>query len=150
MQVTPALDSDALSAAVGWVEQLLLGSVANAVAILGVAAVGALMCAGRVDWRLGARVVIGCFLIFGATTIVAGLTSASPERLDIADNLPVADVARAAIRPPVDNFDPYAGAAPIQRPIGKDEFRGRLQADARPITFLSPTAPPSSLPSPRP
>lgn len=149
MQVAPALDSEVLSAAVGWVEQLLLGSVANSVAVIGVAAVGALMLTGRADWRLGARVVAGCFLIFGATTIVSGLTLQEPERPDIVDTATTADMLVPAGRPPIDDFDPYAGAAPVQRPISKEELRIKLQTHLQPNTFSAPLASPSSPPSPR-
>ncbi|MFA5990327.1 MAG: TrbC/VirB2 family protein [Sphingomonas sp.] len=141
MQFAPAPDSDALSAAVGWVEQLLLGSAASAVAILGVATVGALMLTGRADWRLGARVISGCFLVFSATTIAGGLTDRAPPPRDVVNPTSIAAIALPVARPPVNNFDPYAGAAPVLRPIGKDEFRSKLQTETQPSTFsLSPAA----------
>ena len=40
-----------------------------------VAAVGFLMLTGRMDWRRGLTVVVGCFVIFGAVSIVAGIRS---------------------------------------------------------------------------
>ena len=60
-----------------WMQGTLLGNVATAVAVMAVAAVGFMMLTGRVNWRFGATVIIGCFIIFGAATIVAGIQSAS-------------------------------------------------------------------------
>ena len=36
-----------------------------------------LMLTGRMDWRRGLTVVVGCFVIFGAVSIVAGIRSLS-------------------------------------------------------------------------
>jgi type IV secretory pathway VirB2 component (pilin) len=44
----------------------LLGNVATAVAVMAVAAVGFMMLTGRMNWRFGATVIIGCFILFGA------------------------------------------------------------------------------------
>lgn len=67
--------SSVLLAAVHWLEGTLLGNVATAAAAMAVAAVGYMMLTGRLNWRYGAMVVLGCFVIFGATTIVAGIRS---------------------------------------------------------------------------
>jgi type IV secretion system protein VirB2 len=55
----------------------MLGNVATAVAVMAVAAVGFGMLTGRMNWRFGASVIIGVFIIFGAATIVAGIQSAA-------------------------------------------------------------------------
>ena len=55
----------------------LLGSVATAVAVMAVAAVGFMMLTGRMNWRFGATVILGCFIIFGAASIVAGIQGAA-------------------------------------------------------------------------
>jgi type IV secretion system protein VirB2 len=34
-----------------------------------------MMLTGRIDWRRGATVIVGCFIVFGAATIVAGIRS---------------------------------------------------------------------------
>jgi type IV secretion system protein VirB2 len=60
-----------------WIQGTMLGSVATAVAVMAVAAVGFGMLTGRMNWRFGATVIIGIFIIFGAGTIVAGIQSAS-------------------------------------------------------------------------
>lgn len=56
-----------------WIQGTMLGSVATAVAVMAVAAVGFGMLTGRMNWRFGATVIIGIFIIFGAGTIVAGI-----------------------------------------------------------------------------
>ena len=43
--------------------------------LIAVAVVGFLMLTGRMDWRRGLTVVIGCFIVFGAVSIVAGIRS---------------------------------------------------------------------------
>ena len=61
--------------AVNWLQGTLLGNVATAVAVIAVAAVGFLMLTGRINWRYGATVILGCFILFGAASIVAGIQS---------------------------------------------------------------------------
>jgi type IV secretion system protein VirB2 len=63
--------------AVHWVEGTLLGTVATVVAVIAVAMVGFMMLTGRMNWRYGASVILGCFILFGAASIVAGIQSAS-------------------------------------------------------------------------
>ena len=65
--------SSPLIAALEWVEGSLLGNLATAAAVIAVAMVGFLMLTGRVEWRRGLTVVIGCFVIFGAAAIVSGI-----------------------------------------------------------------------------
>ena len=69
--------SGPILAALGWVQGTLLGHVATTVAVIAVAMVGFMMLTGRINWRLGATVVMGCFILFGATTIVAGIQAAA-------------------------------------------------------------------------
>src|SRR3546814_14694750 len=52
----------------------LFRSVATAIAIIAVAAIGLLMLSGRLDLRRGITVIFGCFLLFGASGIAAALT----------------------------------------------------------------------------
>jgi type IV secretory pathway VirB2 component (pilin) len=59
--------------AVTWVQDTLLGQVASGVAVIAVAMVGFLMLTGRLNWRYGATVIVGCFVLFGAATIVGGI-----------------------------------------------------------------------------
>jgi type IV secretion system protein VirB2 len=69
--------SGPIVAALAWLEGTLLGNVATAVAVMAVAAVGFLMLTGRMNWRFGATVIIGCFVLFGAGAIVSGIQSAA-------------------------------------------------------------------------
>lgn len=63
--------------AVNWLQGTLLGTVATVVAVIAVAAVGFMMLTGRINWRHGASVILGCFIVFGAASIVAGIRSAA-------------------------------------------------------------------------
>lgn len=60
-----------------WLQGTMLGNVATAVAVMAVAAVGFMMLTGRLNWRFGATVIIGCFVLFGAASIVAGIQGAA-------------------------------------------------------------------------
>ncbi|UVO55802.1 TrbC/VirB2 family protein [Sphingomonas sp. SUN039] len=67
--------SGVVVSAVRWLQGTLLGTVATVVAVIAVASVGLLMLTGRINWRYGATVIIGCFILFGAASIVAGIQS---------------------------------------------------------------------------
>jgi type IV secretion system protein VirB2 len=67
--------SGVLVSAVGWLQGTLLGTVATVVAVIAVATVGFMMLTGRINWRYGATVILGCFILFGASSIVAGIHS---------------------------------------------------------------------------
>ena len=67
--------SSPINAALTWVQDTLLGNLATTAAVIAVAAVGFLMLTGRIEWKRGLIVVIGCFIIFGATAIVSGIRS---------------------------------------------------------------------------
>jgi type IV secretion system protein VirB2 len=69
--------SGPIVAALGWLQGTLLGNVATAVAVMAVAAVGFMMLTGRMNWRFGATVILGCFILFGAGAIVSGIQSAA-------------------------------------------------------------------------
>lgn len=69
--------SGVLVGAVNWLQDTLLGTVATTVAVIAIAAVGFMMLTGRMNWRHGAVVVIGCFILFGAASIVAGIRTAA-------------------------------------------------------------------------
>ena len=79
---SPALAQDPagsgpISGALNWMQGTMLGSVATAVAVMAVAAVGFMMLTGRMNWRFGATVILGCFILFGAASIVAGIQGAA-------------------------------------------------------------------------
>ena len=74
VQLDPA-GSNVVLNAVTWLQGTLLGNVATAAAAMVVGAVGLMMLTGRIDWRRGATVILGCFIVFGAAAIVAGVRS---------------------------------------------------------------------------
>ncbi len=76
-QATDPAGSGPVVAAVGWLQGTLLGNVATAVAVMAVAAVGFMMLTGRLNWRFGATVILGTFILFGAASIVAGIQQAA-------------------------------------------------------------------------
>jgi type IV secretion system protein VirB2 len=67
--------SGVLVSAVNWLQGTLLGTIATVAAVIAVAAVGFMMLTGRINWRHGITVVLGCFILFGAASIVAGIHS---------------------------------------------------------------------------
>jgi len=67
--------SGPIVSAVQWLQGTLLGTVATVVAVIAVACVGFMMLSGRLKWRHGAVVILGCFILFGAVSIVAGIRS---------------------------------------------------------------------------
>lgn len=82
--VSPALAQDSYSdpagsgvlvSAANWLQGTLLGTVATVVAVIAVATVGFMMLTGRINWRHGVTVILGCFILFGASSIVAGIQS---------------------------------------------------------------------------
>ncbi len=77
-QASPSADpagSSPLIAALSWVQGTLLGNLATTAAVIAVAVVGFMMLTGRIEWRRGLTVVVGCFVIFGAVSIVEGIRS---------------------------------------------------------------------------
>lgn len=62
-----------VAAAFGWIEDTLLGTVATAVAVIAVAWIGFLLLSGHLDVRRLAHVILGCFIVFGASTIASGI-----------------------------------------------------------------------------
>lgn len=69
--------SGVLVGAVNWLQGTLLGTVATVAAVIAVASVGFMMLTGRMNWRYGATVIVGCFILFGAASIVAGIHQAA-------------------------------------------------------------------------
>jgi type IV secretory pathway VirB2 component (pilin) len=110
--------SGAVAAAVQWLQGTLLGTVATTVAVICVAAVGLMMLSGRLSFRRAGVVILGCFIVFGASAIAAGIHSV----VGLADPGAGAPAYAApppppplppapAQPPPVPQADPYAGAA---------------------------------------
>jgi type IV secretion system protein VirB2 len=69
--------SNVIAGALTWVQGTLLGTVATVAAVIAVAVVGFMMLTGRMNWRHGGTVVLGCFILFGAGAIVGGIRQAA-------------------------------------------------------------------------
>ena len=69
--------SGAIAGARYWIEGTLMGTVATVAAVIAIAAIGFMMLSGRMNWRYGATVILGCFILFGAASIVAGIRQAA-------------------------------------------------------------------------
>ncbi|MEZ5955693.1 MAG: TrbC/VirB2 family protein [Hyphomonadaceae bacterium] len=76
-QVSNPQGSGPVLAAIQWIQGTLLGNVATSVAVIAVAVVGFMMLSGRMNWRHGITVILGCFILFGAAAIVAGIQAAA-------------------------------------------------------------------------
>jgi type IV secretion system protein VirB2 len=74
-QASDPQGSGPIVAALRWLQGTLLGNVATAVAVIAVAMVGFMMLTGRLNWRFGATVIVGCFVLFGSAAIVSGIQS---------------------------------------------------------------------------
>lgn len=110
--------SSTIGTAIDWLQNALTGSIATSIAIIAIAAIGFLMLSGRVDVRGAVRVVIGCFIIFGASLIATGIRDA------LVGGVPNDGADYAAVPQPYyppaspgnpgsadEAYDPYAGAA---------------------------------------
>lgn len=72
-QTADPAGSSPITAALGWMRGTIFGAAATAIAVMAVGAVGFMMLTGRMNWRYGATVILGCFILFGAATIVGGI-----------------------------------------------------------------------------
>jgi type IV secretory pathway VirB2 component (pilin) len=108
--------SSALLAAVSWLQGTVLGTVATTVALVAIAGVGLMMLTGRIHVRRGATVTLGCFILFGAPGIAAGIRNVAQDRSDPVPSQPaseelspLASVPKPKV--PSAGYDPYAGAS---------------------------------------
>jgi type IV secretory pathway VirB2 component (pilin) len=102
---------NAFAAAVQWLDSTLLGTIATAVAVIAVASIGFLLMSGRVDVRRAAQVIFGCFILFGASSIAAGIMRAADGAPVEIRAVPLPPLAAAPQTGPAAAYDPYAGAA---------------------------------------
>jgi type IV secretion system protein VirB2 len=72
---TDPAGSGPILGALYWVQGTLMGNLATTAAVIAVAVTGLMMLTGRIDWKRGLTVVVGCFILFGAAAIVAGMRS---------------------------------------------------------------------------
>lgn len=111
LSLTEPIGQSPILAASEWLRALTLGQTATAIAVLGVASVGFAMLTGRMPVGHAVRVILGCFILFGAPAIVDGLmqlTSSTQETAAVPQPSPP-----GLGSPPVPSrvTDPYAGAA---------------------------------------
>ena len=106
------LSADPPQGAVEWLQGVVLGAPATSVAMIAVAGLGYEMFFGRISVRRAVQVFVGCFILFGAPSIVAGLRGPAeykppPVRLEV---IPAPVPLASPSKPPA-AYDPYAGAA---------------------------------------
>ncbi len=94
----------------------MLGRIATAIAVLAVAALGFAMLTERIDHRRAFTVLVGCFLVFGASGIAASFLSSNvrepiSERPQIVAAVPPPSPALGKPQQPRAPYDPYAGAS---------------------------------------
>lgn len=113
----PPGQPDALVAAVTWVQDVLLGSIATTIAVVAIAAIGLMMLTGRLPVRRGLTVLLGCFILFGAASIAAGLRGATAA-------IPGTGATYAMSRPqPRPAIEPEL-VAPVAAPLSSDPYAG--------------------------
>ena len=96
------------------VEALFLGNLATIIAIVAVASIGFAMLNGRIDLKRGSAILLGCFILFGASTIANGLRNAAQSadvQYSIAAPVPPPAFVRPAQAQTSSSYDPYAGAS---------------------------------------
>jgi type IV secretion system protein VirB2 len=102
----------ALADAVYWVEGILTGPVGTSLAILAIGGVGLAMLQGRLSARDGLRVVLGCFILFGAPVIAQGLAGIARVSSGPISSPAPAPLPKLTPPPaPKRDADPYAGAS---------------------------------------
>jgi hypothetical protein len=119
--------TDPLFIADQWVQEAMFGRTATLIAMIAIAALGARMLTGNIDRRSAVSTIIGCFLISGAATVGAEISGAeTPQPDSTATESPRQT---PLSQRPDSNADPYAGAAPLVRPMSKDEYRANNQTN---------------------
>lgn len=109
-----AIEQSNLSAPVTWFAELATGHLAVIAATICVAAIGVSTLDGRLDWRSAIRVLLGCFLLFGAPIISTALLNLNND----ASPLPIVEQrVQAPTEPSMPIDDPWAVAAFRQAPL---------------------------------
>lgn len=108
-----------LQGAAGWMTELMQGPLVVTLCVIAVALVGIAALSGRLPVRMGARAVLGCFVVLGAPVIASSLIwqgeEPSPQVVYQAESV-ASEHARPEL-PPAD-YDPYSGAS-----LRRDGFR---------------------------
>ncbi|MEP0390742.1 MAG: TrbC/VirB2 family protein [Erythrobacter sp.] len=101
-----------LQNAAGWMTELLQGPLVVTLCVIAVALVGFAALGGRLPVRMGARAVLGCFVLLGAPVIASALMwqGEKPVSQVVYQAPPsVAEPARTEL--PSADYDPYSGAS---------------------------------------
>lgn len=116
--------------AVSWLRETMLGSAATSIAVIAIAATGARMLTGRLEVRRSITSVFGCFIIFGAGAITAGLMKLSNPNIEeispAAEVFPILPAAAPAPGEPT-SYDPYAGASV---PTNRQSWTGQARENS--------------------
>ena len=106
--------SSSIVAGVTWVRDTLLGTAATAIAVICVAGVGYQFLTGRVPARRAITVILGCFILFGASGIavaLGALASRGPMTDSAEQEAPlppqVVPISMPPSRAAPDPFNPY-------------------------------------------
>lgn len=112
MLISSRLDVlEAVPAAAGWLAQFLQGSISTTLALLAVAGLGLAMLLGYMPVRRGASVVLGCFILFGASAIANGLLALARSHETVAPEVAPPPTPMPLPTAPRPDPDPYAGAS---------------------------------------
>ncbi|WEK46396.1 MAG: TrbC/VirB2 family protein [Candidatus Andeanibacterium colombiense] len=103
---------NALGGAADWITGLLAGTLTTSLCVIAVACLGFLLLTGQLAIRRGGQVIMGCFVLLGASTFALALRGLGSE-LAGDNQAPVPLVIERQVRPPLPpaNYDPYAGAS---------------------------------------
>jgi len=103
----------ALAGAADWIAGVLTGSVGTTIAVLAIAGLGLAMLLGRLSVRDGARVVLGCFILFGAPVSARALVDLAQSATQVPAEVYAAPVSPSPppMPAPSQSYDPHAGAS---------------------------------------
>lgn len=104
-----------LSDAMSWPLSLLSGPLSLSIASVAVVCFGMLLLDGRIRWRRGISVVLGCFLVFGAPTLTRAFDGVNKRPSSASDGSTSPDLKTPSLNTTASEYDPYAGAAVIYR-----------------------------------
>lgn len=100
-------------AGAGWIERLIAGPLGTSLAVMAVAWFGLALLGGRLSFRRGGLLVLGCFILFSAPVMARVLLGMAHQAGGGAAQVQPQEIAvpppPAAPSPPA--YDPYAGAS---------------------------------------
>lgn len=105
------VDHSALVAAVEWPRDLVTGTFGITLAVLAIAWLGFAALQGRLPVRDGIRIVIACFILFGASLIAQGLSSLAQASAGPTEAYSAPATAPVVLPSQPPKFDPYARAS---------------------------------------